>query len=195
MAFVAARVDRERFEFDFGFSAAGFGARQRLGCAFRCGGSPTRWLRGEADAWRCEAKPDSQGRDWQGRRSNGTERSRHEGSHPHSSNTEQSTPFVSKRRRIRASGVEALRRNLLAAPVPELDLEVDVVAVALEGVEGDEGEAAVGDDFLVDGLQLELGPGRDGAGEEWAAPDQGDRAGAAVLASPTADHLVVEVDL
>ena len=69
-----------------------------------------------------------------------------------------------------------------------------IVAVALEGVEGDQGEAVVGDLFLVDGLAVELGGGGDGAADEGAAPDEGDRAGAAVLAAPAADHVVVEVD-
>ena len=50
------------------------------------------------------------------------------------------------------SGVEALGGELLGAAAPELDLHEDVVAVALEGVEGDQGEAALGDLFLVDGL-------------------------------------------
>ena len=49
--------------------------------------------------------------------------------------------------------------------------------------------------FLVDGLGVELGGGGDGAADEGAAPDEGDGAGAAVLAAPAADHVVVEVDL
>ena len=42
--------------------------------------------------------------------------------------------------------------------------------------------------------QLQLGRGGDGAADQRPAPDQGDGAGAAVLAAPAADHVVVEVD-
>ncbi len=52
----------------------------------------------------------------------------------------------------------------------------------------------VGDRLLVDRLQVQLGGGGDGTADQGAAPDQGDLAGAAVLAAPAADHVVVEVD-
>lgn len=58
-------------------------------------------------------------------------------------------------RRITQGGalcVEALRSQLLRPPAPELDLHEDVVTVGLEGVEGEEGEAAVGDLLLVNDL-------------------------------------------
>jgi hypothetical protein len=93
------------------------------------------------------------------------------------------------------SVVEALGGQLFGAVAPELDLHEDLVAVALQGIQGDEGEAAVGDRFLVDGVLVELGGGRDGSLEQGAAPDQGDGSGAAVLAAPAADDVVVEVDL
>src|SRR5829696_145988 len=92
------------------------------------------------------------------------------------------------------SVVEALRGELFRPVVPELHLHEDLVAVGLEGVQGYQREAAVGDRFLVDRLAVELGGGRDGPLEEGPPPDEGDGAGTAVLAPPAADHLVVEVD-
>ena len=65
---------------------------------------------------------------------------------------------------------------------PELDLHEDVVAVGLECVERDQGEAVVGDLFLVDGLAVELRRGGDGTADQGAAPDQGDGARPPVLA-------------
>ena len=48
-------------------------------------------------------------------------------------------------------GVEALGGELLRAAAPEPHLHEDVVAVGLQRVEGDQGEAVVDDNFLVDG--------------------------------------------
>jgi hypothetical protein len=82
----------------------------------------------------------------------------------------------------------------LGFSAPELDLHEDVVAVALEGVEGDQGEALVGDRLLVDRLRVQLRGGRDRAADQGAAPYEGDGAGPPVLAAPAADHVVVQVD-
>src|ERR1700761_5407991 len=92
------------------------------------------------------------------------------------------------------AGVEALARQLQRPAGPQLHLHEDVVAVGLEGVEGDQAEAVADDLFLVDGRAVDLGGGSDGAADEGSSPDQGDRARAPVLAAPAADHVVVQVD-
>src|SRR5919201_1008065 len=53
--------------------------------------------------------------------------------------------------------VEALGRDLPQRAVPELDLEIEVVAEASHRVHGDEREAAVLDCRLVEDLAVELG--------------------------------------
>src|SRR6478735_12208689 len=90
--------------------------------------------------------------------------------------------------------VEGLGGEFVGAAAPELHFHEDLVAVSLEGVEGDQGEAVLRDRLLVDGLGLEHGGGGDGAADQRSAPDQGDRSGPPVLAAPAPDHVVVEVD-
>src|SRR4051812_31122082 len=97
--------------------------------------------------------------------------------------------------RTASSVVEALRGQLFGSVGPDPNLHVDRVAIGLEGVEGEQGEATVGDDLLVDGLVIELGRRGDGTGHHRRPPDQGHGPGAAVLAAPTTDDVVVEVDL
>src|SRR6188474_445385 len=90
--------------------------------------------------------------------------------------------------------VEALAGKLLSSAAPKLDLHEDLVSIALQRVQGDQGEAAVGDELLVDRLELQLCRCGHRALHEGATPDERHRAGAAVLAAPAADHLVVEVN-
>src|SRR4029078_366248 len=52
--------------------------------------------------------------------------------------------------------VEALDGELLALLAPYLDLEIELVREALHGIDGDHGEALIGDGRLVDHLRLEL---------------------------------------
>ncbi len=75
--------------------------------------------------------------------------------------------------------VEALRRDRAQAAVPEVDLQVELIAEARDGVDGDQGEAALLDGGLVEDLALELGGRREGAAHQRDAPDQGHLAAAA----------------
>src|SRR5919201_886921 len=91
--------------------------------------------------------------------------------------------------------VEALCRDLAQRAVPELDLEIEVVAEASHRVHRDEREAPVLHRRLVEDLAVELGGRGDGAADERQAPHQGDVATSISLRPPGADHVVGEIDL
>jgi hypothetical protein len=59
---------------------------------------------------------------------------------------------------------------LLGPAAPELDFQEDLVPIAFESVEGDQREAVLGDQLLVDRLGLQGGGGGDGAADQGAAP-------------------------
>jgi hypothetical protein len=62
--------------------------------------------------------------------------------------------------------VEALGRQYVDGSVEQLDLAEDVVAEAVNGIDGNEGEAPVNDRRLVDWLALQLGCDRHRAAHE-----------------------------
>jgi len=94
---------------------------------------------------------------------------------------------------VRRLVVEALGRHLAKLAVPEPDLEVELVAEAMDGIDGDEGEATLLDRRLVDHLAPELCGRSDRAADERQAPDQGHVAAAPAVRAPAPDHVVVEV--
>src|SRR4051794_32660699 len=87
--------------------------------------------------------------------------------------------------------VQRLVRELVALLVVELDLE-QVAAVV---VGGQQREAPVAQQALVDGEVGELGGGDDPAPDERDAPDERHRRGLPLLAAPRAHDFVVEVEL
>src|SRR5919108_5614141 len=91
--------------------------------------------------------------------------------------------------------VEGLGGDLAQRAIPELDLEIEVVAEASHRVHGDEREAAILHRRLVEHLAVELGGRGDGTPDERPAPHQRDVATPISLRPPGADHVVGEVDL
>jgi hypothetical protein len=91
--------------------------------------------------------------------------------------------------------VEALGRDLAQHPIPQLDLDEEVVAEAADGVDPQEREPPLLHRALVEHLAVELGRGRDRPANHRQAPDQGDVAAALPLGAPRSDHVVGEVDL